>query len=314
MNSECSEQKQVSAVMRRGVSFLISVLGHAALVYWMVHATVTIKIYPEDWLVRNVVIGPSEKILMPEDAQGFLEGQTEILPGRSSRITGRETEIRGKPETAPSNLPGSEVAGQLPYPAGEKSAQKAGTEEYSDFGSKFELNLSSKYKTDLPPDYKLDLAPKIGMTGGMPGGKKEGRSIKNIDRLKYLSPGFSTVGPSGAGPYKSYGATRGIQRARASFKVRGYNITPWAEKIVNKVLINWVIPPEQEIGLQGLVGIAAVIEKNGELSSIELVSSSSVQFFDEAAIKSLRMSSPFPQLPDDFPNKNIEAYFEFEIR
>ena len=57
--------------------------------------------------------------------------------------------------------------------------------------------------------------------------------------------------------------------------------------------------------------IFVIIEKSGELLSVEITKSSEIQLLDQTALSALHMSSPFPKLPDDFPNKNLEAYFVF---
>jgi TonB family protein len=59
------------------------------------------------------------------------------------------------------------------------------------------------------------------------------------------------------------------------------------------------------------VEITIVIEKNGKISSIKVKQSSNSDTFDQAAVNALRLSSPLPNLPQDFPNKNLEARFMF---
>jgi TonB family protein len=299
---------------RKAAIFLLSLAVHAVLIHFILHAKIQIKIYPAKRVVRNVVLASPEKAFLPEDIGRHLENLQGLTSKTESGYAGKETKIQAEPGEGRSNVLASEAdIGQPPSPGGAKNAKEASQAEfYSGLASKFELNQDSKYKPELPPGYSLDLPSRLGKMKGMPAEKKGGY-IKDINRLKYPYSDFSATGrPSGAASVGPYQLRRGIRGARASFKVQGYNIAPWAEKVLNKILLNWIIPFEQIKNLQGVVRISAVIERGGELSSVQVVSTSMVQVLDETALKALRMSAPFPQFPDDFPNKNIEAYFEFQ--
>jgi len=299
---------------RKAIIFLFSLALHAVLVHVAFYAKITIKIYPVKKVVRNVYLAPSEKISLPENIGKFQESPGGVSLKRGAEYLGKESGIQAERGEAQNKVSGSGAgAGQPASAVGSKDSEEAGREEfYAGLASKFELGLASRQKTNLPPGYRLDLPARLGKIKDMSAEKKEG-FIKDIDRLKYPYSSFSAIGSSGAAPsVGGYELRRGTRGARASFGVKGYDISPWAEKVVNKILLNWNIPSDQIKNLQGLVGISAVIERNGELSSVQIVSTSMVQALDEAALKALRMSSPFPQFPDDFPNKNIEAYFEFQ--
>jgi TonB family protein len=301
-------------LIRKAAIFLFSLAFHVVLGYFILNAKFYIKIYPVKRVVRNVILATPEKAFLPEDIGKHLENLQGLSSKTESEYAGKKMKIQAEPGEGRSNVPGSKAdIGQPPSAGGAKNAKEASKAElYSGLASKFELNQASKYKSDLPPGYSLDLPSRLGKMKGMPGEKKEGY-IKDINRLKYPYSDFSATGrSSGAASIGPYELRRGTRGARASFKVEGYNITPWAEKVLNKVLLNWIIPFEQIKNLHGVVRISAVIERGGELSSVQVVSTSMVQVLDETALKALRMSSPFPQFPDDFPNKNIEAYFEFQ--
>jgi outer membrane biosynthesis protein TonB len=54
-----------------------------------------------------------------------------------------------------------------------------------------------------------------------------------------------------------------------------------------------------------------VIRKDGDISSMEILETSSLEILDQAALKALRASLPFPALPADFPADFLEVFFEF---
>jgi TonB family protein len=301
-------------LIRKAAIFLFSLAFHAILIHFVLHAKIHIKVYPTKRVVRNVIIGSPEKAFLPEDISKFLENLQGITSKTGSESAGKQMKIQAESGEARSNVSGSEAEiGQPPSPSGAKNAKEASQAEfYSGLTSKFELNQASKSKSEVPPGYSLDLPSRLGKMKGMPAEKKEGY-IRDINRLKYPYSYFSgTKSSSGAASVSGYELPRGIRGAKASFKVQGYNITPWAEKVLNKVLLNWTIPFEQVKNLRAVVRISAVIERDGELSSVQIASTSMVQVLDEAALKAMRMSAPFPQFPDDLPNKRIEAYFEFQ--
>jgi TonB family protein len=74
---------------------------------------------------------------------------------------------------------------------------------------------------------------------------------------------------------------------------------------------NWLIPTATAEIVDQPVEITIVIEKNGKISSIKVKQSSNSETFDQSALNALRLSSPLPNLPRDFPNKNLEARFMF---
>lgn len=99
----------------------------------------------------------------------------------------------------------------------------------------------------------------------------------------------------------------------AFFDSKGYDITPWAKRMVYRVKRNLIYPPAVDYGLRGMVEIYLVIEKSGQISTLALIKSSMIQPFDQSAITALKLSLPLPPLPADFPNRNLPAYFVFRF-
>jgi TonB family protein len=82
--------------------------------------------------------------------------------------------------------------------------------------------------------------------------------------------------------------------------------------VVNKIQINWIIPPSQSQHLKGTVSFLVVLNKMGEISSMEVVESTDVSALDLLALNAINSSLPFPPLPDDFPAKSLEAFLVFQ--
>jgi protein TonB len=96
-----------------------------------------------------------------------------------------------------------------------------------------------------------------------------------------------------------------------SFNINQIDISPWARDVVEKIQKNWAIPASQDEGRKSVVEITVTIGKNGDLLNVGIRNSSAHPTLDQAALNAVRMSAPFPELPDDFPNDNLEAHFLF---
>lgn len=97
----------------------------------------------------------------------------------------------------------------------------------------------------------------------------------------------------------------------AYFESGGYDITPWAKEVIEKVKRNWLVPIAAKYGIKGITGIYLVFEKDGNISTMTLFRKSGVISFDQSASNAIISSIPFPKLPSDFPKENLPAYFFF---
>lgn len=266
-----------------------------------------------------MIIVPPEEIFVPENIEQVIESSpvveefSDMRPKKRDRFLLRQR-LQEESEAFVSETPvsglGKEKRAYVPesIDIDEEAGRKSSA---SDLTSTFKLNLPLEVESGLPEDYKLDLSPAPEGVKSSLKESEERSPRKEIDLLKYIYSDYSDVRSNKrTSKSGSYRVGSRVRRAKTSFYTAGYDISPWAEKVVNKIQTNWVIP-SSEMGSKGLVGISVIIEKNGELSSIQMVNSSNIQALDEAALRAVRMSSPFPNLPDDFPDKSLEAYFEF---
>lgn len=125
-------------------------------------------------------------------------------------------------------------------------------------------------------------------------------------RFNYPSGFYFRGGGGGTG-------REGIQgfAGSAYFDSGGYDITPWAKEVIEKVKRNWLVPIAARYGIQGITGIYLVFERNGNIGSMSLFKKSGVISFDQSATNAIISSIPFPKLPSDFPKENLPAYFFF---
>jgi TonB family protein len=93
--------------------------------------------------------------------------------------------------------------------------------------------------------------------------------------------------------------------------LKGYDLTPWALKVLEAIQKNWDLPLVGNLPDRTRVRIILVIRKSGDISSLEVVEGTVLDVLDQAAVKAIRASLPFPALPADFPGDFLEAHFEF---
>jgi len=301
---------------KRAAIFAVSLVLHAFLVYKLYNARLTVKVFPVRSAVRDVLLVPPVTLTLPEPIEKYIQnypssggpfglGSDRGRPGPAKKSGRPEGNAANRSEPGPGsglapenlmkNQPGAPPS-SVPSLSGELALGSRYAEQ--DDG-KLRINLSAI------PDHIVE-AP-LGFENG-----KEGRR----SFLRYVRPNrFGTaagtgVGASG-GALGGAGTGSGGQRASATFQSPGYDISPWAEKVIDLVQLNWKIPDVRNILERSEVRISVTIEKNGTFSVFEISRGVNLEVFNAAAANALRSSSPLPPLPDDFPASNLNALFVF---
>jgi TonB family protein len=123
--------------------------------------------------------------------------------------------------------------------------------------------------------------------------------------------GNALPGSDGAVPGGGDGTASHALAGNAFFDSRGYDITPWAKRMVFRVKKNWIFPPATAYGPKGTVGIYVLIERDGSIGQVYIRKASGIRPFDQAAFNAIGLSAPLPPLPDDFPYDDLPAYLLF---
>ena len=93
----------------------------------------------------------------------------------------------------------------------------------------------------------------------------------------------------------------------------GVDFHPYLLRIYLLVRRNWysVIPEIARLGRQGRVALEFSILRDGKVPDLTLRVSSGTDSLDSAALSSIRLSSPFPALPPEFPGTDIRLRFVY---
>lgn len=302
-----------SNFLKKVLIFFISVAIHSIFLYYFFHIKIYYKIYHDQKEVVEAIIVPKEPIIFPrvEEILESASEQREYLLSRNSRQIGPGAKAGQREQGGfQESSTGSQSETGEPQPG--QGGQIINKNEISELTSGFGLAVPQAGGLDLSR-YSV---------------KKENKSLepeparmrRNLNLPQLLYPGFIYSHPARGSYSGKSGKTsaRGAagqmsQKARAYvLNLEGYDLAPWADKAMNQILKNWVLPSEFSSGAKGEVGISVVIEKDGKVSSAEVVVSSKIDVLDQAALMALQLSSPLPGLPNDFPAQNLEVYFVFE--
>ena len=297
---------------KRTAIFAFSLVLHAFLVYGLYHARLTVKVFPDRSVVRDLVLVPPVKLTFPGPIEKYIQNSPSsgepFGPGPDRDRPGRP-KIRDLPEGNAANRPepgpGSGLAPE------NLLKNQPGAPPSSVPSLSGELALGSRYKEEDDGKLRINLLAipdhVVEAPLGFENGKKGHRSF-----LRYVQPNrFGTGSGTGGGTSGGGGTGSGGQRASATFQSPGYDISPWAEKVIDIVQFNWKIPDVRNILEKSEVRISVTIEKNGTFSAFDIAGGVNLEVFNAAAANALRSSSPFPPLPEDFPASNLNALFVF---
>jgi TonB family protein len=289
-------------IFNHGISLLVSLLIHAGVLYFLAAHFVTVRIIDFKEPVTQVVIVPPPPLELPKRAQN---------PANLPAV------IEGFPEFLPSRT--------LPREAGLQPQDVTTLEEPSEPAAieAFEPKFSEGFRLDQTPPGKPGIASADRLRLPLTDRKKGGADAlsrtpappKDVDWRKYLSSS-----PAG-GRWSYHGSSVGGKRVRGDLRgrmttsasVKRYNLASWASKVVEAIQKNWDIPPTRPANPDAAVEIVIVIQKSGQVSSMEVLASSEDRSFDQAARFAVELSAPLPPLPDDFPAASLEIAFVFSI-
>jgi TonB family protein len=131
--------------------------------------------------------------------------------------------------------------------------------------------------------------------------KKLAESLENLD--KFLG--------SGGGSDSTGDLPSGDPGSGVFFDTQGFDLGPWANRVIAIVRSNWIVPVAAELGVKGVVGVSFQVERSGRIINIQVISTSGTPSFDQAAVNALKTSNPFPALPADFPRPVLPGVFRF---
>jgi len=302
---------------RRALVLLAVLVFHILALYFLFAARFHIKLQKLGGTIQTVVLVPPIKGGSPTGQKAPVV----YVPG----VSGRE-EVSAAPQAGTGLAAGGSRGGRRRAGAQGQPAVRGGEIQGPASGGIPSAASPFLLKVPVKPGPLTGKEPE-GVIGGVSGNylplprSTKMRSYTQTDywgRRLGLSPEPGTEespgGPLGS-PHALVRSSTGdkvIYRGSASPGVRGFDISPWAQLLVNIIQRNWVLPPEDAAKASGRVGITIIVDGNGQLSTVRVINSSSNQLLDRAALDAIARSLPFPRLPQGFPDRQLEAYLLFD--
>ena len=193
---------------------------------------------------------------------------------------------------ASGGFPGPYTNFQLSYPADARINLSRSADKIED---KF-LPPPSHYRTRTDIDFSkyarqgaLPSSLSAGGLGEGPGGSGSGRPGQADQRARRPAPGGSVA-----------------------LDLPGVDFSAWGEIVLNKIQRNWALDAGLGTAWKGEVGISILVAKNGDLLAVVIDTPTKIDFLDQAALRAVRSSGPFPALPAKYLNSSLEVYLVFK--
>lgn len=323
INLKIRFQKLDQAELRRKIiSLSIAIFLHLMLILYLRQAKVFIKILPFQ-RETEVAIARYPDVSLPSNLEEVIRHPPapEDLarkPGdKGSGVPGGQLGGVGGPGAGSSSgdRPGREKPGgveQPTIPFDLETYLASGTREISP-PSGVRLNLSTRFKSTGKYNFSLKLP--VRPESPQDSGKEESSPSLKSDVYQYVEPKayqqarkalrFSPAGKPRPGGFRVSGS------GEATASGYHYDIKPWAEKVVNLIQARWVLPQVAVMPKNKNVALVLLVDRDGQLLSLEITNSTSSEVLDQAAVSAVKLSTPFPPLPADFPGKSLEFYLVF---
>jgi TonB family protein len=141
------------------------------------------------------------------------------------------------------------------------------------------------------------------------------RRLEEEERAKYRQVGEADVPTADTGDYGGSGDIVVDRKGRAYFRSKGYDISPWARKVVAAVNQNWFVMTGFDTGAANdkkEVGITVTFARDGNVVSAAIKRPSHIQILDQSALNAVKLSAPYPPLPEQYPGSQLTAFFLFK--
>jgi TonB family protein len=214
----------------------------------------------------------------------------------------------------------------MPEPTGEKPTTRPGTESglYVPPMARGEAAPSSSGEANTtagqPPSSVPEVQPGTESPSRIPalrtadalGGVNLRSAIREIGKV-------ASLGGQGGQPLDLTGVAGGekgfAEQGPLSFETQWYDWGEYAQSMVSKIRLHWYenMPQLLRTGLKGIVTIRFTIQRDGRITDITLLRSSTIPPYDFAARKAIELASPLNPLPADFPNSSerVTAIFYY---
>jgi len=167
--------------------------------------------------------------------------------------------------------------------------------------------------TAEPPSSRMPSLRTESQMMASAGGINWGSAIREAAKVASIGQDLDLSGAEASGGEKGT-----AEQGPLSFETQWYDWGEYAQSMVSKIRINWYqqMPHLIRTGLKGVVAIRFTIHRDGRISDVVMLESSTAPPYDFAARKAIELSSPLNPLPRDFPNatERVTARFFYNAK
>jgi TonB family protein len=291
-------------IRRRTTALLITLAVHGLLIFGLVRARITVQIFKDPVRITQIRLAPP----VPLKLTGRIEDLISAGPvggsarGGAARTPGAGVSGGGGSE----DVPDIDVLLEARRLSRGGAPIATGESPMTFLSKKFSLSEPKPDKPSRPGSLVLRLAPP-------PEKPEPPRPVpaRRLDPDQGMIDYARRAGARRPGPGTPETPSTGGQRAAVILPEAGYDISPWAKKIIDLIQLNWDLGAIGEVPPRSEVRVAATVSKSGEVSSLQVVSSANMELLDRNALDAVRRCLPFPPLPEDFPAESLPAVFVF---
>lgn len=91
--------------------------------------------------------------------------------------------------------------------------------------------------------------------------------------------------------------------------LKGFDLEAYQRRLYNKVKSNW----QPSFSQKYTTWLTFNIEKNGQISQLQVVEGSGSEEFDRIAVEAVRNATPLEPLPSDFPLEHLKFRYQFYL-
>jgi len=259
--------------VREGV--LLSIIAHLVFV-------IAIILMPNDWLDREAVV-PVQPVGEREPVR-FVHMVPPVERQAPPRPNVEHSDLDRR-ATTPERGPRPENT--MPFSRGDTPERVVGAPEDKAAGPDSAVPAPPS-SNSAPPESTMTI-PERQIAASRPASGQLGSSLRNLQR--YLQDQNFDNQRGGLGD----------QDPDIQFDSKGVDFGPWLRRFVTQVKRNWFVP-QAAMSLKGRVVIQFYVLRNGTITDLRVVQTSSIQAFDLSSFNALKMSNPTMPLPDDYPD------------
>ena len=117
--------------------------------------------------------------------------------------------------------------------------------------------------------------------------------------------------PPAALPYAPVAA--GL-KGQVALDTPDFEFTYYLILVRNKVGLNWATPAGVGSGAPVRAVVMFRIARDGEVTGVQLESTSGIEYFDRTAVRAVLLSNPLPPLPTAYAGADLGVHFGFEYQ